>query len=114
MKKPLDAYVRFLTLAQAISGSLEDGNLDATAFQLLDKVLIRDSQEDLLTVTEAMAINEIASPATLHRKVDELLNAGFIELTFKGNNRRTKYLTPTKKAFDYYKKLGTFLMKAFA
>jgi len=82
------------------------------AFRLLDQIVIRESLNDLLTVTDAMALSSIASPATMHRKIDELLSSGHIHLTFKGENRRTKYLTPTKKAHDHYKRLGTFLIKA--
>ena len=112
MKKPLDAYIRFLSLAQTLNTFSGDNALDLMAFRLLDQIVIRESQNDLLTVTDAMALSSIASPATMHRKIDELINSGYIHLTFKGENRRTKYLTPTKKAHDYYKKLGTFLIKA--
>ena len=43
-----------------------------------------------------MTLNNIVSPATLHRKLDELREGGLIEQSFEGKNRRTKYLVPTK------------------
>jgi DNA-binding MarR family transcriptional regulator len=112
MKKPLDAYIRFLTLAQKITDPMGAADLDLTAMRLLDQIVISEGRGELLTVTEAMCLSSIASPATLHRKVDELLKTGYIQLTHKGDNRRTKYLNPTKRAVDHYKKLGIVLIKA--
>ena len=77
MKKPLDAYIRFLSLAQTLNTFSGDNALDLMAFRLLDQIVIRESQNDLLTVTDAMALSSIASPATMHRKIDELINSGY-------------------------------------
>lgn len=44
-----------------------------------------------------MMLNEIASPATMYRKLTNLLDARLIEKVFEGKNRRTKYLAPTHK-----------------
>jgi DNA-binding MarR family transcriptional regulator len=59
-----------------------------------------------------MNLGSIASPATLHRKLDALREAGFIEFVFEGKNRRTKYLVPTSNADKYFDKLGDALVIA--
>ena len=59
-----------------------------------------------MTVTEVMALSDIASPATIHRKLDELRELGLIEQVFEGKNRRTKYLVPTKLANIYFEKMS--------
>jgi predicted transcriptional regulator len=65
---------------------------------------------EALTVTEAMGLSEIGSPATLHRKLDDLRKAGLIEHRYEGEDRRTKYLHPTPKATLHFDKLGETLM----
>jgi DNA-binding MarR family transcriptional regulator len=45
-----------------------------------------------MPVTAAMNQPQIASPATLHRKLDDLRLLGLISHEFEGKNRRTKYL----------------------
>ena len=54
----------------------------------------------------------IASPATLHRKLDELREGGLIEQTFEGKNRRTKYLCPTPQAEKYFSQVGAVMQQA--
>jgi DNA-binding MarR family transcriptional regulator len=59
-----------------------------------------------------MTLNNIVSPATLHRKLDELREAGLIEQSFQGKNRRTKYLVPTKEADSYFAEMSKAIMNA--
>jgi hypothetical protein len=69
-----DLYLRFLRIVQTLDGrrnSLQD--IDVTALQLLNEIAVRHFDGKTLTVSQAIALNKIASPATLHRKLDELL-----------------------------------------
>ena len=65
-----------------------------------------------LTVSQAIALNKIASPATIHRKLDELREVGLIEQIFEGKNRRTKFLVPTKTANAYFDKMASAITTA--
>ena len=105
-------YIRFINLSQAILGQLVHVSLDLLALRLLEAVAIAHSEGAALTVTDAMALNVIASPATLHRKLKNLLNAKLIEQVFEGKNRRTKYLVPTAQASKYFEQLGNALVIA--
>jgi DNA-binding transcriptional ArsR family regulator len=86
-------YLRFLNLSQAITSEFE--GVDLTTLRLLETIAVAHTQGKPLTVTNAMALSAIASPATLHRKMDALREAGLIDQVFEGTNRRTKYLAPT-------------------
>ena len=108
MKK---TYLRFLSLAQAIDNA-PVSDLDETAKHLLQLIVLRHAQGHALTVTDAMAMSAVASPATIHRKLDALREAGLIAQTFEGGNRRTKYLTPTEAADAYFAKLGAVMCEA--
>ena len=95
-------YLRFLSLLHAIENSDELPQLEAE--RLLEVIAIRFDQHKPLTVTEAMALGHIASPATLHRKLDQLREMGMIDTFFEGSNRRTKYMVPTATALRYFEK----------
>lgn len=91
-------YFRFLSYSHGIFESM-----DLTERALLD--VIAQCDDDKLTVTEAMSLANIASPATIHRKLDNLRKAGWITLDYREPDRRTKYLEPTAGAWTEYIKL---------
>jgi len=108
-----DLYLRFLRIVQTLDGrknSLQD--IDVTALQLLNEIAVRHFDGKTLTVSQAIALNKIASPATLHRKLDELREGGLIEQTFEGKNRRTKFLVPTKAAKAYFDRMSGAMQSA--
>ncbi len=105
-------YLRFLSLLHAIEGKGELPALDLDAKKLLEVIAVRNSQGQSLTVSDAMALTHIASPATIHRKLDMLREMGMIESHFEGSNRRTKYLRPTPQAEKYFAAVGDVMLKA--
>ena len=105
-------YLRFLQLVETLQGDIEKSDLDLTAVRLLEAVAVAHANKSDLTVTEAMALSNIASPATLHRKLTALLDAGYVEFSHKGKNRRTKFVLPSQNANKYFSKLGTALVSA--
>jgi len=84
--------------------------VDRVARCVLDAVCSCDAEP--LSVTEAMDMADIASPATIHRKLDELVAAGLVEHAYLDGNRRTKYLVPTPKAQAFYGALGEAMREA--
>ena len=86
--------------------------MDLDAKKLLEVIAVRYAQKQALTVTDAMALNTIASPATIHRKLDQLRELGMIDTVFEGKNRRTKYLVPTQAAHDYFEDISQVMHEA--
>jgi DNA-binding MarR family transcriptional regulator len=101
-------YLRFLALAGAMDGQLAK-ELDVKAKSLLELIAVAADKGNPMTVTQAMRLTQLASPATLHRKMIQLMEAGYIEQCFEGKNRRTKYLVPTSKVNKHFAKLGEIL-----
>jgi DNA-binding MarR family transcriptional regulator len=62
-------------------------------------------------VSQAMSLKNIASPATIHRKIEDLLKVGLVDLIFEGKNRRTKFLAPTKSAKAYFEEMSNAIKK---
>lgn len=108
----ISPYLRFLELLQTIDGQGGTNALDLDAKKLLEVILVSDSRGETLTVLEAMQLSHIASPATIHRKLDILREMGLISTDFVGDNRRTKYLKPTPAAFKHFDQLGKILSKS--
>jgi len=106
-------YLRFLRIARAVEiQNTPIKNIDSTALLLLNEIAVQHLDGKNITVTEAMLLSNIASPATVHRKLDELREAGLIEQVFEGKNRRTKYLVPTKEADTYFSMMSKAITSA--
>lgn len=82
---------------------------DLTAIKLLEVIALAESTNNPIQVTHLMNCQHIASPATIHRKMTQLLDANLIEQKFVGKNRRTKYLIVTDLANQYFEKRGALL-----
>jgi SOS-response transcriptional repressor LexA len=104
------AFIRFLNLRQTLQ--IDPLELDLTSIKLLEICEVRKHSGKRLTVTEAMKLEHLASPATIHRKLTALMNEGYLTLEYEGDNRRTKYLTPTQKSDEYFSSLGSLLRKS--
>jgi DNA-binding MarR family transcriptional regulator len=85
---------------------------DNDAKLLLMAVTVAHETGAPLNVSQAMQLRRIGSPAKNHRKINDLLTAGMIELAHDGGNRRTKYLVPTPAAMKIFDELGVALAQA--
>jgi DNA-binding MarR family transcriptional regulator len=99
-------YLNFLNVLKAVNQGSVSEELDPTSKLVLEEIALGVANDQPLTVTDVMRLTNIASPATLHRKLDVLLNAHLIEATFQGQNRRTKFMVLTKQGEQYFKKLS--------
>jgi DNA-binding transcriptional ArsR family regulator len=105
-------YLRFLNLSLGVCTNLVE--VDLLALRLLESIGVAHSNGDALTVTDAMSLSAIASPATMHRKLNDLLEAGLIEQVYEGKNKRTKYLHLTNKANTYFANMGSAMLSAIS
>lgn len=105
-------YLRFLTLLHSMECEDSTPTIDLGAKKLLEVIVLKHDQKNPLTVTDAMCLSAIASPATIHRKLDQLREAGMIDTVFEGKNRRTKYLVPKQAASSYFDKVGQAMKQA--
>ena len=106
-------YLKFLQNIAALEPiQLKYKDLSPTAILLLNEIAVKDFEDQPLKVTQAMGFNALGSPANLHRKLDELLDAGMISFSYNGNNRRTKYITLTQTAFDYFQTKSKAMVQA--
>jgi hypothetical protein len=106
-------YLRYLVLAEALrKSSIDLSGIDDIGKKLLETIAIRSAQGQPLVVTQTMELSDIASPATIHRRIAVLLNAGLIEVVKAEKNQKIKFLVPTKSSIEYFDKLGKLMASA--
>ena len=106
-------YLRFLRIARGVDiQNIQVKKIDSTALLLLNEIAVQHYDGKNITVTQAMLLTNIASPATIHRKLNNLIEVSLIEQVFNGKNRRTKYLIPTKEAESYFAKMSKAITNA--
>jgi hypothetical protein len=110
MKK--NYYIQFLNLLRVLEKTSQTPDIDATSKLILDEVAIGVSKEDMLTVSDVMGLKHIGSPATLHRKLNQLIAAHMVDPVFQGNNRRTKYIALTQEGESYFRRLSDAIQMA--
>lgn len=104
----------YLQLIQAIHKMESQGPfqyLDPEAIRLLEIITIAHVENRAMTVSGAMKLSNIASPASIHRKLEQLRVADLITHQFIDGNRRTKYLAPTVQSLKHYDQLSAELIK---
>lgn len=99
-------YLNFVAKRQLVDSSL---GVCPLALLLLEVVAIKESEGNRMTVTDAMHLNDMASPATLHRKINDLIELGYISLAYRSGNRRTKYLSLTELSLNHFTALAKMI-----
>ena len=111
-KKPLsEAYLRFLQLANAFQFDNAAVEMDANERALLDVLALCWYEGQPMTVREAIALDHLGSPATLHKRITRLRQKELLIALNQEGDRRAKYLIPSEKTLDFYGYLGHNLQK---
>ena len=104
-QKMTTPYIHFVNLRDQFTVPF-----DLTAGQVLD-LIGACADDEPLTVMKCMRAG-VASPATTHRKIEDLIAFGYVETQQKNGNKRTKYLVPTDKAKKYFEHLSAAIKVA--
>ncbi len=102
----IQAYSRLLGLLAAVEmlPGMEDFGVNEKA--LFDEILLAWSLQQPVSVREAIHIERLGSPATLHKRLARLRVMGLVKAEGEKTDRRVKYLSPTEKGLAYAQKLG--------
>ena len=112
MQVPLtSAYLQLIQVIHQLESRGPFQKLDAEAIRLLEMITVAHAEVRPMTVSAAMQLSSIASPASIHRKLERLRISGLITHEFGIGNRRTKYLSPSPLALRHYEALGTEMQK---
>jgi hypothetical protein len=107
-RSPLaEAYFRFLLLAKALQKETPEAlAMDANERALLDAVALCWFEGHPQTVRQAIAMEHLGSPATLHKRITRLRQKDMLLAQSQEGDRRAKYLVPSDKTLQLYSLLG--------
>lgn len=106
------AYLRFLQLAKVIQALPDGMEMDANEKALLQAVVLRWYENQPMTVREAIALAELGSPATLHKRITRLRGKEMLSTLNLEGDRRAKFLIPTERTLEYFNNLGQSMQQA--
>ena len=98
--------MRFLRICSAI----EELPLDANHKTLFELAILHWSIGEPLSVRKLIHQSELGSPATLHKRLQNLITQEFLMSEVQESDKRTKYVSPTRKGMKYAHCLGEKLL----
>lgn len=96
----------FLDLAQTKAELLQEHDLDAASWDMLQALALAEYAGQRLCVTELMRLREHGSPATIHRRLVALRKSGFVEIQGLESDSRVKYLALSARAQSLFEQLN--------
>ena len=105
------AYLQLIQFIHQLESQGPFQRLDADSIRLLEIVTMAHAQQDPMTVSAAMMLSSIASPASIHRKLEILRTSNLITHEYLEGNRRTKYLAPTPLACKHFDTINAEMTK---
>ena len=112
MSSPLaSAYLRLIQVVHRLESQGPFQRLDAETVRLLETITVAHFEGQAMTVSGAMQLSRIASPASIHRKLEQLRIASLITHEFNEGNRRTKYLVPTALTRKHFETLSQEMLR---
>lgn len=92
---------------------MPDGlEMDANESALLHSVVLRWYENRPMTVREAISLDQLGSPATLHKRISRLRDKDMLSTFNQNGDKRAKFLIPTQRTIDYFKNLGQSMEQA--
>ena len=103
---PDTEYLRFLQIVSAINALPCIVDLDTHEKAMFDLLCLNWSKNQPFTVTDAINQPQLGSSSTLHKRLTRLISKDLIVVKHKGDNKRTKYLSPSENGKAYIKWLS--------
>ena len=80
-------------------------NLNAQLINIVDLISLNYFELNPINIGQIMSKSEYGPPISIHRKISYLREIGLVENFIIGNNKRTKFLRPTRKTLYSYELL---------
>lgn len=100
------AYLQMLEIASVVKLLPGMDRFGINEKVLFEFIMLAWGQSNPLTVRQAINIDELGSPTTLHKRLSRLRAMELVTAAGVEGDRRTKYLSPTAKGLKYSELLG--------
>ena len=108
----MNPYINFIQLDQGISQLEKFPSMTHLSKIILDHVALNELQLHPLSVRQLIAIETIASPATIHKHLSCLRKSGYVGVVINKTDKRTKPLVLTPLGHQYIDALSKALQKS--
>jgi hypothetical protein len=105
------AYIKFLNLIDAIDRINPGKKLDCIEESLLNKIVSCAQAKQAILVGDLISLADLGSQATLHGRLKNLNELGYIKMAANADGRKKEVL-PTKLALKRYEEISKCLEKA--
>ena len=109
----IDTYIRLLQVASEVELLPGRDSFGTDERALFDAIMLAWAQNTPLTVLQAIGIEALGSPSTLHKRLSRLRSMELIKAVGVDGNRRTKYLAPSENGLKYADAFGKVLLQHF-
>jgi len=106
------SYLRFLRLKSALDSVSPFSKLDFFEEDLLYRIAILSCEGKQILVKDVVALDDIGSRLTIHRRMKRLITNGYIELLPDVVDGRKKYVTISEKSIHYFRVRSNLLQEA--
>jgi DNA-binding MarR family transcriptional regulator len=107
-----EAYLNFRKLTSALEAMPGFEAFDANHKALFEVVVMHWSQGNPLTVQDTIGQTALGSPATLHKRLQNLIAQDLVKSDRVGTDLRAKFVSPTDKGLKYADWVGEKLIKS--
>ena len=105
-------YLKFFELTKGISLLEKFPSMTPLSKIILDHVALNERQSNPLSVRQLIAIDAIASPATIHKHLSRLRKSGYVGVVINKMDKRTKPLVLTPLGHQYIDALSKAIQKS--
>jgi len=105
-------YFQFIKLMQSVEHKHPASALTPHETHLLQEVVLRYFDDRAFTIRQALALNALGSPATLHKRIKHLRHVGLLSVKQEDTDHRTKYLIATPLAIQHFEHMGAVMQQA--
>jgi len=101
-----DIILRIKQIIATVEGETALGRCDRVEREMLDYLLHRQISGNAALVTELIGESQIASPASLHRRIAHLIDLDLVTIERDPVDHRRKRLVLTRSAIKAYNKMS--------
>ena len=106
MSTGVDSESKYLDFADTIDAVRAKNKLNPRVWRALRMITKAYLQEKFIRTIDLMQMAEIASPATIHKIIQYLIDQGMVTIQSDTQDGRVKYLIPTPRALKIVRELA--------
>jgi DNA-binding MarR family transcriptional regulator len=100
-----DLEFQYLDFADELDRVRETNDINPAAWRALRMVAKAHLQGESIRTLDLMSMDEIASPATIHKIIKHLTEIGMIVIRADKHDGRVKYLIPSARSLKLFRSL---------